>query len=447
MKNFLFPIYAFALWLICLSGYAQQEGLVHYVDGENLRRSGQHEKAINEFNKALQREPNNYNYLFARAQSEFQIKRTDAALNSLQSALRLKNDFVPAYVLMANIYRSKNDLDKAVFFYEQAFNYESDVNKKVQYKMFAVQKAIKEGNRAEAYQKILDAHQIAPDNEMVAYYVARLGNQNGKYQDAIDAVLRVEPKIQGMKPDQNAKFYYELGYAYYHLDQFDKAGQAWKKADFGIYKARLEKFSARYFCNVSHTYFKVYENDIAKQYAEKAGKVEQGNSTAYVLLAQLAKRNTGNASAVENLQSAVKATTDRTKQLPLYIQLAELELNEQNYDNALRAVDEALKISAAEPKSVMFKGIALYKKGEYKAAADFIQQMLANQRFDANTVAEMNFLLGLIGKKMGDVAIARQGFATAMRSPLKDAAELELRAMRELKAMEDEAEEDAIIKD
>jgi tetratricopeptide (TPR) repeat protein len=446
MKNFLFTVFAFSLWLMCSTVFAQQEGLAYYVDGENLRRSGQHEKAINEFNKALQREPNNYSYLFARAQSEFQIKRMDAALSSLQSTLKLKNDFVPAYVLLATIYRAKNDIAKAGFYYEQAFNYETDVNKKVQYKMFSIQAAIKEGNWAEAYQKAVDARHIAPDNEMVAYYVARLANKIGKYQEAIAAVTAVESKLQSMKIDQNAKFYYELGYAYYQMEDFDKANAVWKKAEFGPYKARLEKFSAKYFCNVSHSYFKVYENDIAKQYAEKAGKVEKGNSTAYVLLAQIAKRNTDHSSTIANLQTAVKSTTDRTKLLPLYVQLAELELNAENYDNTLAAVQEALKISPAEPKSVMFKGIALYKKGEYKAALDFIQSMLANQRFDAATIAEMNFLMGLAGKKLGDNAIARQGFSMALRSSLKEAAEIELRAMRDAKMMEDD-NEDGIIKD
>ncbi|WP_250631517.1 tetratricopeptide repeat protein [Rhodoflexus caldus] len=446
MKNFLSTVFAFSLWLMCSTVFAQQEGLAHYVDGENLRRSGQHEKAINEFNKALQREPNNYNYLFARAQSEYQIKRMDAALSSLQSTLKLKNDFVPAYVLLATIYRAKNDITKAGYYYEQAFNYETDINKKVQYKMFAIQAAIREGNWTEAYQKAADARRIAPDNEMVAYYVARLANKISKYQEAINAVTAVESKLQNMKIDQNAKFYYELGYAYYHLDEFDKANAAWKKADFGPYKARMEKFSAKYFCNVSHSYFKVYENDLAKQYAEKAGKVEKGNSTAYVLLAQIAKRNTEHSNTIANLKTAVEATNDRNKQLPLYVQLAELELSAQNYDNALAAVQEALKISPAEPKSVMFKGIALYKKGEYKAAIDFIQSMLTNQRFDAATTAEMNFLMGLAGKKFGDIAIARQGFSMAMRSSLKDAAEIELRALRDAKAMEEDSDED-IIKD
>ncbi len=150
-----------------------------------------------------------------------------------------------------------------------------------------------------------------------------------------------------MKIDQNAKFYYKLGYAYYHLDEFDKANKVWKKADFGLYKARMEKFSAKYFCNVSHSYFKIYENDLAKQYAEKAGKVEKGNSTAYVLLAQIAKRNTEHSNTIANLKTAVEATNDRNKQLPLYVQLAELELSAQNYDNALAAVQEALKISPA----------------------------------------------------------------------------------------------------
>ncbi len=120
--------------------------------------------------------------MFARAQSEYQIKRMDAALSLLQSTLKLKNDFVPAYVLFATIYRAKNDITKAGYYYEQAFNYETDINKKIYYKMFAIQAAIRECNWTEAYQKAADTHGIAPDNEMVALHALPIKSANTKKQ-------------------------------------------------------------------------------------------------------------------------------------------------------------------------------------------------------------------------------------------------------------------------
>ncbi|MCS7019721.1 MAG: hypothetical protein RMJ87_11795 [Cytophagales bacterium] len=417
-----------SLQLVYFTGFAQQEGLTHYANGERSLRSGQYEKAIYEFNKALQFEPNNYQYLFARAQSEYQTKQIEAALTSLQKVVQLKTDFAPAYALMASIYRAKNDTEKAATYYEQAASCETNPNRKVQYKIFTLQTAIKQHNWQKAYQKAMETYQIAPDNEMLVYYVACVANKIGKYDDAIQAIAAIENKIQNMKPLQKAKLYYELGFAYYHAGEFEKASETWKKIDAEPYKNRISKFSAKYLCNISYAYFKIYDYELARQYAEKASRMEPNNTTAQVLLAQIDKRDADPATTIANLKTTLQTITDPAKQLSLYIQLAELELGSKNYDVVLEILQKAFTINAAEPTCVLLKGTALYKKGAYKAAADFIQSLLKEHRFDFNTTAELNFLLGLVGKNMGNCAIARQGFSIAMRSHLKDAAESELQA-------------------
>lgn len=263
MKSHWFNVCTILLWFTCTASVAQyQEGFPYYMEGEYLRRIGQHERAISEFNKALQQEPANYSYLLARAQSELQLKRLDAALHSLQGALKIKNDLASAHALIAGIYRSRNEIEKATHHYEEAFNYETDLNKKVRYKILVVQKLIKDKNWAQAYQKIREAYAVAPQNEVVIYYLARLGNKIGKHSEVIEAISQIEDKISAWQPAQNAKYYYELGYAWYQLEEYEKAKQAWKKVDSGPYKAQLERFSPKYFCNLSVAYFRVYENEL-----------------------------------------------------------------------------------------------------------------------------------------------------------------------------------------
>jgi Tfp pilus assembly protein PilF len=242
-----------------------------------------------------------------------------------------------------------------------------------------------------------------------------------------------------MSAEQKAKYYYELGYAHYHMEDYDKAKEAWKFADFGPYKAKLEKFSSKYFCNLSLGYLKFYENDISKQYAEHAIKIDKDFPTSYVLLAQLSKRNNDQTATIQNLENAIKSATDPQRKLPLLVQLTEIQLSGKDFDNALTNINAALELRPEEPKAVMLKAIVLYHKGANKECMDFVQKALT-QRYDAATIAELNFVLGLAAKKANDTQVAKQAFLAASRSSLRDVAEAELRAMKELKVLEDEAE-------
>jgi tetratricopeptide (TPR) repeat protein len=418
-----------------------QDGLSYYVDGENLRRAGQYDKAIVEFNKAIQREPTNYKYIYSKAVSEFQTRKIDAALNSVTNVIKLKDDFVAAYVLAAKIYQSKGETDRSAYYYDQAFKYETDADKKVGYKFIVMRKLINDNNYKEAYEKIKEAKQIAPQNKDVLFFYAKLSNILGYFDEAKKSILELEPNLKSLKMEDNAKYYYELGYAYHKLEEFDKSRDAWQKADIPPFKEKISKFSAKYFCNVALAYYKFYENDLSKQYVDQAVKIQKEFPMAHVLLAQLSKRNSDHGKTISHLEAAVKSEKDVFKKLSIYDKIADLYLESNNYEGCLRTVTEALKIKSDDPQALMTKANALYKMGNYKESVDLVQQML-KQRIDEASKADFYFLMGLCGKKLGDKRMAKEGFVTALKSSLKDAAEVELKEMKELAELEKQNESD-----
>ena len=419
---------------------AQHEGLSYYVDGENLRRAGQHDKAIVEFNKAIQREPANYKYIYSKAVSEFQTRKIDAALNSVNNVIKLKDDFVSAYLLAAKIYQSKNDIDRALFFYDQAFKYEEDVEKKVGYKLLVMRKLTEKNNFKGAYDRVKEAKAVAPQNKDVLFYYAKLSNILGSYEEAKKAILELETQIKSLKPEDNAKYYYELGLAYYKLDDFEKSKEAWSKANIPPYTAKIAKFSPKYFCRVALAYYKFYENDLSKQYVNQAVKIQKDFPMAHVLLAQLSKRNSDHSKTIEHYEAALKSEKDVNKKLSLYDKIADLHLESNNFQGCLKSISEALQIRADDTQALFTKANALYKMGSYKEAVDLIQTVL-KQRLDEAAKNDFNFLMGLCGEKMGDKRLAKEGFVSCLRSSLRDAAELELREMRETAELEKVEEE------
>lgn len=434
-------IYIVFLFFTVQQVFAQHEGLGYYVDGENLRRAGQYDKAITEFNKAIQREPANYKYMYSKAVSEFQTRKIDAALKSVSSVLKLRDDFVSAYLLAAKIYQSKNEIDKALYYYDQAFKYETDVDKKVGYKLLVMRKLTEKGNYKDAYEKVKEAKLIAPHHKDVLFYYAKLSNILGEYKEAKSAMLELESQIKSLKMEDNAKYYFELGLAHYKLDEFDKSREAWANANIPPYIEKISKFGARYFCNLALAYYKFYENDLSRQYVAQAVKVQKDFPMAHVLLAQLSKRNANHTATIAHYEAALKNEKVASKKLSFYYKIADLYLESNDFEGCMKSVTEILKVRADDPQGLIVKANVLYKTGKFKEAIDLIQSVL-RQRIDDSARTDFSFLLGLCGKKIGDTKLAKEGFVFTLRSSLKDAAELELREMKETVELEKTSEDE-----
>lgn len=440
MKKIL--LYIVILVGIGLTAKAQDphKGLAHYVDGMNYQKTGQHQRAIDEFNKALRSEPSNYRYLHAKAVSEFKIRDNESSINSLNSLLKLKDDFAPAYVLLAQIYYQQGDYNKAAEFYDKAAMHEPNPADKYKYKMMVTNKYIKDGNMKIAYEKAKELKAISPKDLKANYYFARLANKVKKYGEARDAILDVEPAIKSMQPKDNAKYYFELGYAHYYLDEYEKSKAAFDKTVGTKYAQAAEKFSPKYFYRIAIAYYKFHENETSKKYLDLAEKIQKELPELHVLRAQLSKRmtnKTANQSTITHYENAVKTQTDPARRESIYEKIAELYLESENYEGCLRTSEEALRLNKSDSKALLNKINALYKLNRLKEAVETAQEAL-KQKMEPAIAADISFLLGLSAKKLGDKNIAKQAFTQLQRTTLRDAAELELKSMGEMK--EDEAE-------
>lgn len=427
MKKFLSVI---VFVLFCFQASAQHEGLTFYVDGENLRRIGKFDAAIKEFNKALQKEPTNHKYLYSRAQCEFKLRQDDAAMQTLGAAIKANDSFVEAYVLMAEVAKSGNKMSEACRYYDLAFTHEKVVEKKIDYKFFVMNKLIKEKNIASAFEKVKEAKEAAPLNESVLYYYAKLGNILGKYAEAKEAMNSIATRIPTMKAEDASKFYYEWGYAYFHLEEYSNADATFKKITAPSYISRAEKFTPKYFCSLALAYFKFHENTLSKQYVDKAVKIQQGYPLAHVLLAQLSKRNNDHKTTISHLESAVTHEKNVMKKVDLYDKIADMQLELGQYDLCIATIHKSLDLKADDNEAIFTRNLVFYKKNEFQACANGVNEALRNPMDDAKK-AEFNFLLGLSYKKLNDKAKAKAAFYSAAASSLKDAAELEVEHLME----------------
>jgi tetratricopeptide (TPR) repeat protein len=309
--------------------------------------------------------------------------------------------------------------------------------------MLVTNKYIKDGNMKVAYEKAKELRVIAPKDLKASYYFARIANKIKKYEEARNSIVDVEPQLKTMQAKDNAKYYYELGYAYYFMEDFEKSRFAFEKTQTTKYWQMTEKFGAKYFCRLAFAYQKFHDNDVCKRYLDQAEKIQKDLPEVHVLRAQLSKRLTGkntNQSTITHYENAVKTEPNPAKRESIYEKIGEMYLENENYDGALRTSDEALKLNPNDTKAIINKINAYYKLNKNKEAVELAQNAL-KQKMDAPSAADITFLMGLCAKKMGDKTIAKQAFFQLGKTSLRDAAEMELKAMGELKQEQDEVED------
>jgi tetratricopeptide (TPR) repeat protein len=407
----------------------RHDGLPHYVDAETLRKKGQFQQAVTEYEKALRNEPSNHAYLYGKALAEFQGRNSESSVESLSSLFKLKSDYAPAYLLLAQIYQQKGDTDKAVAFFDSAAKYDANIENKIKYKFTITNKYIKDNNFKLAFEKASDMHVLAPKDLKITYYFARLANANARYQEVVNAIISNESAIKALLSNENAKYYYELGFAYFHLNEFAKARQAWDKAKIGEFAAKIEQFSGKHFLNIATTYYKFRDDAQALYYINIAEKIQTDISDTHLLKAQISKRESAkkNKDIKHHLEALIKSEHNSAKKEKYLTDLSEMYLDSEEYDNCLKTIALVAKDKPADLKLKFLKATALYKKSDYKEAGILIQDVLKNS---GNPPLDFVMLSAFNAKSMNNNELAKQTFVRLLKSPYKGVAEVELKGMK-----------------
>ena len=439
MKKY-YIIVLFAISLLQTTNiFGQVGGLNHFVEGTNLQKQGQHQKAISEFEKAIRHEPDNFRYLYSKAVSEFQIRDTDAAIKTLNSVVKLKDDYAPAYVMLGNIERALMNTDKAAIHYDLAAKYETNEADKVKYKTFVVNKYIKDKNMKVAYEKSKDLKEMAPKDMKIAYTFARVANSVGKYAEAKAALQPFEPQFKADAKD-GPKMYYELGYSQYFLEDFAGSKTSWEKAG-PNFKAKVDKFSARHLCNVAMAYFKFYENEQSTTFLDQAEKVEKGYAQIYAIKAQIMKRHhKTNLATIPHFENAAKIESNPAKKQATCAKIVDLYMEVGDYNAALKNADEALKLNATDYKTMLLKANALFKLNKMAETITVCQDAL-KQNIEPAIKADFMFLMGLAARRSNNNALAKQAFVPLMKSSLRPGVEEEMKSMPDSGLEEEGGEE------
>lgn len=430
-KTYLLLLFACLLVLIPLQSNAQAPGRAAFIQGENLRKQNRCQDAIDKYNEAISAEPKNYKYFFARGKCEYKLKQIEDAKESFRRTVEEREDYSPAYSLLAKLYRDEGKVDDAIYYYEQAARYERSDSRKLQYKLLVINLLLKDDRTYDARRHIEEARDIDPSNPKILYYTAELAAQDEDWRRAKEdyEMALNSDQLKNASPAVKAKYYYGLGLAYSNLGDNENARKAWAKANFGPYKKmiqqQLQQTSHVYFYKIALSYYLNGEYEESERYIDKALELQRDFSSAFILRGKIEKKRGNMSRAIQYYEDAIQLEKDPARKAKMYSLVASLQLSNNDSYGALASISRALDANPNNSKLLYMQAKAEYGSGRYTDAIATLDKMLA-AGVDTRTKARYNFMKGMAARRAGDLDVAKKAFEDARYGPYKPAASIEL---------------------
>jgi tetratricopeptide (TPR) repeat protein len=281
---------------------------------------------------AVQSDPNNPKAYFDLARAYHQANDLQAAIPSYEQALRLDAEYFEAYVCLASCYRQSNMPEEAKKTWQRAF---------------------------ERY----------PERAWRYLYLARADYGLGEDEQA----LADWEQATVLRPDV-AWPYMFLGRAYERRQRPDKAQTWYEKA------RQVDPSVAAWFFRQADELCGQQRWQDAIEFYSLGLKAEPDASRGHLALGKLYLRIDDKASALEEYR-ALKGTDRESARelvrciheqypdcLDVYLHLARIHSDQQDYEEAVSALTEAIRISPDRADSHVRLGEALYHLGSYEEA-------------------------------------------------------------------------------
>ncbi|MCS7019520.1 MAG: tetratricopeptide repeat protein [Cytophagales bacterium] len=419
---------------------SQDGGLEFLLKAEDYKRNNRHREAIDEYNKAIQADPSNPEYVFRKGKTYILLKDLDNAIQCFEKTIQLRKDYLGAYTRLARLYAVKNKTNEAIEAFNNAFKYDSNPKEKVEYKINIIKLLMRADRFHESAPHIADGLALDPNNLQLLFFNAHLNNKLGKHDLAVKDMLKATSFITSQDPRDFARFYYELGLGYYKLGKYNEAQQAFSKASYGPYKAKIFEMTHIYFQHLATAYFKVYELEESKKMAEQAIKIKSDFSPAHEMLVNISKMTIDQSAVIKQQKLAAEAKKEPGEKAQAFAKVAQIEIGAGLYNEAIASSDACLAIQPNNYNIAFIKAVALYKTNKLNEAINLTNDILKYQGIDPETKTQIYFLQGLIFNKMKNVKAANEAFKKIDQGSFKYAAINELRKNNDESVAEKEVE-------
>jgi pentatricopeptide repeat protein len=425
-------------WLFGMNVYAQVSDpvMLFFNNAEKFRVQGNLKEAIEDYNHALAISDTASRIHYTKGLCHYQLKDYENAAKSFEKTVTLVPNNFQAYNALLRVYADVKDTDKMVGTLNRMSAAADKPDQKLDFKLRAVQTYIQLERYKDADPLAKEALKIKPEDNDVLYYNAQINNKMGNYELAKKDMEKVTTKVASVNdPKITAKYWYELGYSLHHLGQYDKADNAFVKADFGPFKALIAKLKPGYYYNVANCYYMIYDYTTAQSMLHTALKIDKSYAQANVLLADMAIKEEHHHKGIHFYKLALseQQTPDKSHE-KIYATLIETLINAKKYSEAITTADECLSKFPGNRNVMFMKAMSLYKENKNQDAVALMEEILKDSAISPIEKLQYSFALGTIYSSVGDVEKAKNALKEAGKGPFQNAAQYAYELLTEQEA-------------
>ncbi len=427
-------LYTF-LFLItfCIPSIAQEKPHnpeYYYMKGETLRKKGKYYEAIDAYESAAMQDPKNHRYKYAIGKCYYSLKNYHSAANFFEKSIKLRDTFMPAYSNLAKSYQKDEKTELMVKTLQRAFEKDPVTKNKINYKNKIVNNLIERKYFHQALKHSREAVKIAPRNIEANYNNSFICNKLGHHEEAAKSAKLAIADLGSSDPKKVAKYFYELGFAYNKLEQYEKSKEAFSHAKYGKYKTLIAQLSPRFYCDAALVYLKIYRYKESKHQIHIALKMQNNSAEAHEILAKIAIEQSSIAQAINEYKLAIKNQENIRKKAELIKILIEYQMKAGQFNDVINSANQYLDIRPGNVNMNYLKAIAYSKTHQVDKGIKGIHNILNNPHLDNDTKAMLRLSLALMYKDINKQKEAEHYFKGAQYGTYKMVAQFELENLK-----------------
>ena len=369
------------------------------------------------------------------ANEQRKIELANKALEQLNQAVKLKQDYAPVYGLLGAIYWSQKKYDDAISQFQKAILFTADDSAKANLYSSLGSVYLQKGNKDEGLKHVREAIRLSPNNPSFYETLASIYVGQDKLEETLEALnkataLRTEPtanpgpyhylgvtyairfmhkrnekdfeeairwlkKAVETRPN-DAMYHRALGMTYRSHSDADEALASYKKA------IENDPKNAGYYYDLADIYANLKNNkEAAIEALKKAIELKPDYAEAYRFWGVMSHRKDNDDEAVKQLLKAIEIDP---KLLPANLDLAFIYKIQKNYPEAIKYLNKATEIAPTDFYPYKELAKVYEEQRNIKEAVHYYEE--ASNRLKADDTSTKDLYLGRIARLQGRYADA-----------------------------------------
>jgi tetratricopeptide (TPR) repeat protein len=374
---------------------------VYNARGVLWKRKGDYDRAIADYNAAIELDPEYHYAYYNRGISYFERRDIDRAIADFTRVIRINPKYAQAYNNRGTAYKEKQDYDQALSDYDQAIK----VNPKDA--SFYNNRGVAWKNKGEYDRAIADYNEAIRLNPKYAIAYSNLGNV---YYSKSEYDRAIANYTEAIKLDTQPSYYYNRGDSYRRKGEFDRAiadlGQAIRldpkyaiaydsRGNAYYSKSEYDRAIADYtevirldpqgatgpYNSRGNAYYSRGEYGLAITDYTEAIRINPKYAVAYNNRGNAYRRKAEYESAIRDFSEAIRLNPKYTL---AYTNRGEVHLSKSDYGPAITDFDEAIRLDPKNVTAYNDRGFALKQEGDYaRAIIDLDEAIRLNPKLAA----------------------------------------------------------------